>query len=1019
MACHGALRALQLSEAQGALASGVNMIFSRDATQQMALAGMLAATGRSRTFDARADGYARGEACCVVHLRRLVAVEPRGGRLLGGAVRQDGRSASLTAPNGQAQQALLNAAIADAATMAAWLAHIEAHGTGTTLGDPIEVGALREAVACDHTGCQALVVGGMKANAGHAEPAAGLGGLLRLLHARAVAPNAQLRTLNPHLVGVGGARGGCALTTQLGVLEAGDWGGGANGVSSFGYSGTIAHMLIRAAAWDGCAYGDPTVQTTRCRRFFPLQPPISHLSPNPSPEIATTQLAPIVSVPSSCSMSSERRVTGTYANLQVQSSTRLVILQLNDPDHFNTLSAELAEDVDMAVRHVQRLGDVAGVVLEGSGPHFSAGGNPWQLRSVAFHSPGVLTRKVPQLYSGFLRLRSLRQFVACAVHGALIGGGIAACMHADYLAADSASTFEHGNLVRGVCPLGMLSATFAAAVGARRATAIYLQNAILGAAEAHSLGIVHQLCGGTSMTKRHACSVAHCVSLAEVAVATVRTRRLPLDTSTVASEAIGHVACLCSNGGMTRSTGSTHRDSNFCEKEFSQAYHEDLLSIQLSEAQDVAMLVLDALKNQRAIVLALDRAVQWLHAVGNVRVVVLIFSDEARAFANPPSTRTTTKASHALRALQALGVPLLCGSRVEIEACGPVCAATWLAADYRVCDQAAAPNSTANVSFTSTFQRAALRDQSLFDSASKQRIGLVNELIDCNSRTSRTLQFANWLKQHTSGLKSMLGLSRAAQRVPSAFGVQHAWCGRVLHACATTREACVQAQRASAAQEGFSKGSRADRSERTRGSLALQSLRSSPPRKAIHTTPSHSVAAGIHAIELYTPRRTALGRGAPGFLSRRSLIELCSICAEDEDTLSVAYTAMSRLLHRYEISPAQIGQLQIHSATLLDRSKSMKSALMALLEASGYLDVEGVDCYGDSLECSLLGCTEWLSSSHWDGRWAVHVCIDGPPCAVGTAVLIGPEAPMKLIPMSLQPANLDEACDSVFAQAFD
>ena len=138
--------------------------------------------------------------------------------LAGCAVRQDGRSASLTAPSGQAQQALLCAALADAAITADALALSETHGTGTELGDPIEAGSLVGAVlSARSAGAAAVGVCGVKANIGHAEPAAGLTGLLAVtcaLSGGTVTPNAQLRALNVHLSEtMSGGR--CALPTQL------------------------------------------------------------------------------------------------------------------------------------------------------------------------------------------------------------------------------------------------------------------------------------------------------------------------------------------------------------------------------------------------------------------------------------------------------------------------------------------------------------------------------------------------------------------------------------------------------------------------------------------------------------------------------------------------------------------------------------------------------------------------------------------------------------------------------------
>ena len=209
---------------------------------------MTSALGRSHTFDARADGYARGEACGGVVLRGGASCEPAP-RVRGSAVRQDGRSASLTAPSGQAQQGLLLAALADGGMAPAGLVLAQAHGTGTSLGDPIEAGSLRAAVVGSRpSSCIPLAVGSIKANIGHAEAAAGLAGLLHLflgLVWSTTWPNTQLHVLNPFVKGaVTGS--GCALPTQAGALPGG--GDRPGGVSSFGYSGTIVHVLLRAEA---------------------------------------------------------------------------------------------------------------------------------------------------------------------------------------------------------------------------------------------------------------------------------------------------------------------------------------------------------------------------------------------------------------------------------------------------------------------------------------------------------------------------------------------------------------------------------------------------------------------------------------------------------------------------------------------------------------------------------------------------------------------------------------------------
>ena len=172
VACHSAVRALQHNECDVHLAAGVNLMLLQASSVGMAIAGMTSVAGRCHTFDGRADGFARGEgASGVVLTRGTVAVG-----LGGSAVRQDGRSASLTAPNGQAQRGLLVAALADAGVAAAALTLNEAHGTGTALGDPTEASSLAATLCGPGSGrASSLAVGAAKAarmsSAASSEPA--------------------------------------------------------------------------------------------------------------------------------------------------------------------------------------------------------------------------------------------------------------------------------------------------------------------------------------------------------------------------------------------------------------------------------------------------------------------------------------------------------------------------------------------------------------------------------------------------------------------------------------------------------------------------------------------------------------------------------------------------------------------------------------------------------------------------------------------------------------------------------
>ena len=241
----------------------MSLVLAPGISTSFATAGMTSAHGRCHTFDARADGYARGEACGGVVLRGGAEAEAVG--LLGSAVRQDGRSASLTAPNGQAQQGLLEAAMQDAKTSVDALELSEAHGTGTALGDPIEARSLKGAVLALREA--PIAVGGVKANIGHAEAAAGMTGLLKLavcLQRGEVAPNAQLRVLNRHVGGAVPAKA-CSLQVQMSKATIH---GRSGGVSSFGYSGTIAHAVLRHAAATPMLDAAPSALVYRRRAFL-------------------------------------------------------------------------------------------------------------------------------------------------------------------------------------------------------------------------------------------------------------------------------------------------------------------------------------------------------------------------------------------------------------------------------------------------------------------------------------------------------------------------------------------------------------------------------------------------------------------------------------------------------------------------------------------------------------------------------------------------------------------------------
>ncbi|RLP53702.1 MAG: SDR family NAD(P)-dependent oxidoreductase [Ketobacter sp.] len=252
VAAHQALQSLRLNESNIALVGGVNLALSPSTSLAFSAAQMLSPEGRCKTFDDRADGYVRGEGCGAVLLKRLSDAEEDGDLIhaviKGSAVNQDGRSQGITAPNERAQVAVIKQALANARIKPEEVSYVEAHGTGTPLGDPIEIQALDRAYSERRNANTHLKVGSLKTNFGHMEAAAGIAGLQKVIL------SLQNETIPAHL----------NLTKPSSLI---DWENlsvqvptqtqpwrsqhkEANlhaGVSSFGFTGTNAHVVVSQA----------------------------------------------------------------------------------------------------------------------------------------------------------------------------------------------------------------------------------------------------------------------------------------------------------------------------------------------------------------------------------------------------------------------------------------------------------------------------------------------------------------------------------------------------------------------------------------------------------------------------------------------------------------------------------------------------------------------------------------------------------------------------------------------------
>ncbi len=247
VALHLACRSLQAKECDLALVGGVNMMLTPELLVAFCKLRALSPDGRCKTFDASANGYSRGEGCAMIVLKRLETAQQDDDRILavvrGSALNNDGRSNGMTTPNGLAQRRVIGAALEDASLQPGDIDYIEAHGTGTPLGDPIEAEAIAAALGKGRDDTNPILIGSVKTNIGHLEAAAGVAGIIKLVLAiehEIIPQHLHFSTPNRHIPWQ-------QLPLKV-VSKAVSWPRSARprraGISGFGFSGTNAHVIL-------------------------------------------------------------------------------------------------------------------------------------------------------------------------------------------------------------------------------------------------------------------------------------------------------------------------------------------------------------------------------------------------------------------------------------------------------------------------------------------------------------------------------------------------------------------------------------------------------------------------------------------------------------------------------------------------------------------------------------------------------------------------------------------------------
>lgn len=273
VAVHSACQSLRNNECNLAIAGGVNLILSPRTTLSLIQGNMLSSIGRCLTFDDKADGYARGEGCGIIVLKRLSdAIDDNDhiwAVLRNSRIKHDGKKSGLTVPRSESQKELMQEALQVADLMPDEVSYVEAHGTATSLGDPIELEALNAVYGRQRDPENPLLIGSVKSNIGHLEAAAGIAGLIKVIlsiYRKKIPAHLNGGELNHHF-----DWGRSRLRV---VSENMDWPPDKKriaAVSSFGASGSNAHVIVEQAPENGIQNARGRCWQTASHTYKPQQ----------------------------------------------------------------------------------------------------------------------------------------------------------------------------------------------------------------------------------------------------------------------------------------------------------------------------------------------------------------------------------------------------------------------------------------------------------------------------------------------------------------------------------------------------------------------------------------------------------------------------------------------------------------------------------------------------------------------------------------------------------------------------